>query len=125
MRAIELDVDGVDTVLPGDESDSVLVWRTGQRDLVTRSLKDFEDVFVKSSLASFLSLCCLLKNTQTSFQLSDDTLLQSSRGAVDFGCHLALCSVETHRKGCWVIHLQTRLLPRSDTHKVNAQGGTV
>lgn len=69
MRAVELDVDGVDTVLPGDESDSVLV----------------------------------------SFQLSDDTLLQSSRGAVDFGRHLALCAIETHRKGCWVIDLQTRL----------------
>lgn len=76
MSAVELDVDGVDAVLSGDEADCVLV----------------------------------------SFQLTDSTLLQSSGGAVDFGLYLALCSVQTHCKGCWVIRLQTRLLPRSDTH---------
>ncbi|MEQ2173598.1 hypothetical protein GOODEAATRI_033643, partial [Goodea atripinnis] len=50
----------------------------------------------------------------TFLQLRDDTLLQSSRGTVDFGLQLSLRSVQTHRKGCWVIHLKTGLLMSVD-----------
>lgn len=62
------------------------------------------------------------KHTQTFFQLGDNTLLQSARGTVDFGRHLALCTIEAHRKGRWVIHLQTRLLPRSNTQSMHLDG---
>lgn len=37
VRAVEFDIDGVDAVLSGDEADGVLVWRKGQKDLVTSS----------------------------------------------------------------------------------------
>lgn len=63
--------------------------------------------------------------TQTSLQLGDDTLLQSTRGAVDFSLHLPLCPIQTHCKGCWVIHLQTRLLPRPDAQTVSVQSNKV
>lgn len=39
---------------------------------------------------------------------------------MDFGRHLALCAVETNRKGCWVIHLEAGLLAGADTRTVNA-----
>lgn len=39
---------------------------------------------------------------------------------MDFGRHLALCAVETNRKGCWVIHLEAGLLVGADTRTVNA-----
>lgn len=35
MAAVELDVDGVDAVLPGDEPDGVLVWAAGRRETVS------------------------------------------------------------------------------------------
>lgn len=37
MTAVEFDVDGVDAVLPGDEPDSVLVWRMEQRAILVKS----------------------------------------------------------------------------------------
>lgn len=37
MTAVEFDVDGVDAVLPGDEPDSILVWRTEQREILVKS----------------------------------------------------------------------------------------
>lgn len=37
MTAVEFDVDGVDAVLPGDEPDSVLVWRTEQWEILVKS----------------------------------------------------------------------------------------
>lgn len=35
MAAVELDIDGVDAVLPGDEPDGVLVWTGGGRKRVS------------------------------------------------------------------------------------------
>lgn len=72
MSAVEFDVDGVDTVLPGDEPDSVLVCRTGQRDLV--------DSLASSDLFKlpYVALKKPQKDTKTFFQLGDDALLQSS-----------------------------------------------
>lgn len=37
VTAVEFDVYGVDAVLPGDEPDSVLVWRTEQREILVKS----------------------------------------------------------------------------------------
>lgn len=77
VSAVELDVNVVDAVLPGDEADHVLVWGTEQRDRLQARPRHGDP---RHSRPTFL-------------QLRDGTLLQSSRGAVDFGLHLALGSI--------------------------------
>lgn len=51
MRAIEFDVNGMDTVLSGDEPYSVLIWRREQGSAVTRG-PDCLVVLVKSDRLS-------------------------------------------------------------------------
>lgn len=78
VGAIECDINGVEPVLPGDEADGVFIWRSNQKDTVTTGSAAKAR---RNAPASPLPY----RNTQTLFQLGNNTLLQSTRGAADLG----------------------------------------
>lgn len=97
---------------------NLTAYLSGRRETsVSRKLKS---VHVPEKSTQVRTTKYLYFPSRTFFQLGDDALVQSTGGAVDFGRHLALCAVETNRKGCWVIHLEAGLLVGADTRTVNA-----
>lgn len=109
VASIELNIYGVNAILPWNEADCTLVWNRN------RYVTFFE--LSEYSPGLWISLCATKDRlVHTTVQLSNVAFLRRARWGVDFGIYHTSSPISLHHEGGFLVYLQILLLQKIGKH---------